>query len=150
MMLLFASCQENSCNPLNTFSGIAERDENGVLKNDDSRDWRFNDHWEPREHNLFEKKYNTDCLSSPRNSIIAYPNPTTGSFNVVFNKGQYAKVDLRLVDFDCNTLISVDDIEDNSVGLQATNFDRKGIVRLYYRFVEDGCEVQGHGDIRIE
>ena len=151
LLLIFASCRENSCNPLSAFTGVTTRDASGTLIEDDPVDWKLNEtNWGPAEEQLFDSTYSTDCLASSKYTIIAYPNPTSGAFNVMFSKGDYAKVDLRLVDFDCRTLISINGIEDNSIGLEPSGFGQKGVVRLYYKFIEDGCEVRGHGDIRIE
>jgi hypothetical protein len=150
VIFMSSSCREGSCDPLNSFNGITQRDDSGKLIKEDKMDWKFGDKWEEREQSLFPTNLDNTCIPPPRYTIIAYPNPTSGSFNVMFNKGDYTKVDLRLVDFDCRTLISIDDFEDNSIGLEPANIGKKGIVRLYYRFVEDGCEYQGHGDIRIE
>ena len=106
LALLGLSCgKETSCNSFSGFSGIAERDRWGILLKDDKNDWRFNDHWSKKELALFKKTYKTNCFPPSHFSISVYPNPTDGPFNVVFNKTEPTKVDLRLVDSACNTLV---------------------------------------------
>lgn len=146
---LLSSCREDGCNPMLNFSGITERDENGKLITTDENDWKLKDHWQQRERALFDKAYDNTCVAPPNFSVMAYPNPNQGTFQIVFNKSNATTVDLRLVDFDCRRLITVDGITSNSIALQPENYNKEGIVRLFYRFIEDGCEYQGHGDIMI-
>lgn len=150
LSILQTSCREDGCNPMVNFSGITERDDAGKLLSVDEHDWKFKDHWKEPEKALFDKSYNSDCVAPSNFTIMAYPNPNEGTFQIAFNKSAATKVDLRLVDFDCRRLISVDDITSNSIALQPENYNKDGIVRLYYRFIEDGCEYQGHGDIMIK
>lgn len=98
---------------------------------------------------LFDKTYNTKCAPPSHFTIVAYPNPTTGQFQVTFNKTVPTRVDLRLIDSECRTITSRDGIESNSFAFQAGSGKKEGMVRLYYKFIEDGCEYQGHGDIQI-
>jgi hypothetical protein len=147
---MFISCREHSCDPLWNFSGITKRNSAGILVSHDDGDWTLKDKWGNREIELFDKDYNTDCYPPYTYSILAYPNPTKGEFQLVFDKSNATQVDIRLVDFDCRVLVSHDGIRSNSIGLQSGNYTRNGIVRLYYKFIEDGCEYQGHGDIQIE
>ncbi len=150
VFILSASCKEDDCNPLMNFSGITERDDRGKLLTADTKDWTLKDKWSDHEKHLFSSTHKTNCFPPSHFSIMAYPNPTEGTFQVNFSKSEATKVEIRLVDFDCRTLISVDDIESNSIGLEPGNFEGTGIVRLYYKFIEDGCEYQGHGDIQIQ
>ena len=147
--LLF-SCAGNNCNGIGKFSGITQRDDTGKLLSLDKNDWTLRDHWNDAELALFDKTYKTNCTPPSNFTITAYPNPTTGQFQVTFNKTTATRVDLRLVDSECNILTARDGIEGNSFGMQASSSKKNGVARLYYKFIEDGCEYEGHGDIRIE
>ena len=116
----------------------------------DKDDWTLRDKWIEGENNLFDTIYKTDCYPSSAFSIVAYPNPTPGEFQLIFSKTLYTIVDIRLVDAECNVLVSRTGINSNSIGLHSGNLKKNGIIRLYYKFIEDGCEYQGHGDIQIE
>jgi len=143
------SCSGTNCQELGNFSGITERDDKGVLLSEDKDDWTLNDHWNEQQLALFDTTYKTDCLPSSHFTIYAYPNPTEGQFQVKFNKTTATKIDLRLIDSDCNIISSQNDIEDNSYGLRATADKDGEVLRLYYRFIEDGCQYEGHGDIMV-
>lgn len=144
------SCAHDNCNGIGKFSGITQRDDSGKLISRDNDDWNLHDHWDEAELALFEKTYKTNCTPPSHFTITAYPNPTTGQFQVLFNKTNATRVDLRLVDSECNVLTARDGIESNSFGMQAKSNKPNGVARLYYKFIEDGCEYEGHGDIRIE
>lgn len=116
----------------------------------DKGDWGLKDKWSEREQALFETLYKIDCYPPSTFSIVAYPNPTDGVFQLAFNKSNATQVDIRLVDSGCRILLSHDAIKKNTIGLSAVDFDGNGIIRLYYKFIEDGCEYQGHGDIEIK
>ena len=144
-----SSCRKYGCDSDHIFAGITERDESGkLLKNDDS-DWTLKDKWGDREEALFDKTYNTTCFPPSHFTITAHPNPTTGQFQVSFTKTEATHLDIRLVDSDCNVISSHDRISANSIGLGVKPAEKSKILRVYYRFVEDGCEYQGHGDIMV-
>ncbi|HUR29830.1 MAG TPA: hypothetical protein VMZ69_00290 [Saprospiraceae bacterium] len=146
---LFQSCgKETDCKAFSGFSGITERDKWGILLKADNNDWSFRDHWGNKELALFDTTYKTNCFPPSSFTISVYPNPTDGVFNVVFQKTVPTKVDLRLVDSKCTTIVYHDHIEKNTIGLQAGDI-KNDIVRLYYKFIEDGCEYEGHGDVQI-
>jgi hypothetical protein len=147
---VLSSCAPDTCKGIGKFSGITERDDNGKLMSQDKNDWTLHDHWNDDEHALFDKTYKTNCAPPSNFTITAYPNPTKGQFQVSFNKTSATRVDLRLIDSDCNILTSRDGLQSNSFGMQAKTKKKNGMVRLYYRFLEDGCEYEGHGDVRIE
>ena len=147
--IILSGCKEDSCSSLSGFSGITERDDFGKLIKTDENDWTLKDHWSSAESGLFEKAYRTDCVPPSSFAITAHPNPTNGPFQVNFSKTDYTKVDLRLVDSNCNIILSHDNIQSNTLGMQAGGV-KDGVVRLYYKFVEDGCEYEGHGDIKLE
>ncbi len=148
-MYFISACNETDCSALNSFSGITERDESGKLIRADSKDWTFHDQWSDQEKGLFGSSYKTNCPPPSHFTIMAYPNPTDAQFNITVNKTDATRVELRLVDDDCTTFISLDEMRSNSIGLQPEGFKQHGLVRLYYKFIEDGCEYQGHGDIHI-
>lgn len=144
-----ASCRNQACEDIRSFSGVTERDANGNLIGPDNDDWTLRDHWSDGEISLFDTTYNTNCFPPSHFTIIAYPNPTTGQFQVTFNKTVATRVDLRLIDSECRAITSRDGIQTNSFAFQARTEKKVGMVRLYYKFIEDGCEYQGHGDIQI-
>ena len=149
VILINISCKKNGCGIFTTFSDFTERDPYSTLIRNDPDDWTLKDHWDEWEMNLFDTTYKTNCVAPSNFSIVAYPNPTSGPFQLSFSKTRATKVDYRLIDDECNVIASRDDITGNAMGLQAGAI-KDGIVRLYYRFVEDGCEYQGHGDIMIK
>ena len=148
IVLLFISCKKYGCDSEFIFDGITERDERGQLIKDENADWTLKDKWGDTEKSLFDTTYNTTCYAPSKYTISVHPNPTSGPFQVNFTKSAAMHVDMRLVDADCNVITSIDDIRANSYGMQV-NLDKSKIVRLYYRFIEDGCEYQGHGDILV-
>lgn len=58
-----------------------------------------------------------------------------------------ARLDLRMVDRSYNLLFSKDSIEVNLISFNLENLVLKDTVRMYYKFVNAGCEYRGHGDI---
>jgi len=143
------SCRNKDCNDIRNFSGITERDDNGKLLKADKNDWTLRDHWTDGEMDLFDTTYNIKCPAPSHFTIIAYPNPTSGQFQVIFNKTVPTRVDLRLIDSECGIVSTHNGIETNTFAFQAGSGKKDGMVRLYYKFIEDGCEYQGHGDIQI-
>jgi hypothetical protein len=146
--IVLSACKEDSCSGIMGFRGITARNAAGYLTKNDPNDWTLKDHWSGSEAGLFNKTYKTGCVPSSAFSITVHPNPTTGPFQVAFNKTEYTTVDLRMVDDNCNIILAHDNIKADKMSLQAGNM-KNGIVRLYYKFVEDGCEYAGHGDIQI-
>lgn len=148
-IITFSSCRKYGCDSEFMFAGITERDESGKLVKNDDSDWSLNDKWGDQEKALFDTTYNTTCFPPSHFTITAHPNPSTGQFQVRFTKTAATHLDIRLVDSDCNIISSQDRISANSIGLGVKAVEKSKIVRLYYRFVEDGCEYQGHGDIMV-
>jgi hypothetical protein len=149
-LLIFSSCRKYGCDSADIFSGITERDENGQLIKSDDNDWKLKDSWGDQEQALFDKTYDKTCFLPSHFTISVHPNPTPGPFQVSFTKTAATHLDLRLVDSDCNVITSKDNLTANAMGMQVNTEEKSKIVRLYYRFVEDGCEYQGHGDIMIK
>ena len=64
--------------------------------------------------------------------------------------------EFRLVDEKFNKLVSLDSIFTKDtfnykrIQINVTSFNQKGILRLYYKMIENNCEAIGHGDILIE
>ena len=150
VLLFIHACDSHNCNT-SLFTGITARDYNGnLLSGPDPDDWNFDEDWGKSVSNLFDSNFDTDCNPPYPYAIFAYPNPCDGTFALTFDKDSVTSVELRLVNFVCGTLVTLDDITERNIFIQPENNDQKGIVRLYYKFVRDGCEFRGHGDISIE
>ena len=144
------SCNDDHCF-LSQFSGISSTDANGAqLSAKDVDDWNLDDEWDIRESNLFDSNLDIACIPTFDYVIIAYPNPCNGTFALHLEKDSTTSVELRLVNDDCNTLVKLDGITSNEVHLHPDNEDQIGIARLYYKFIKEGCEFRGHGDISFQ
>jgi hypothetical protein len=157
--LIASSCVENSEDdnpPMDDtifFTGITPTDPNGLALGDpDPTDWRFDDEWTEQEAALFpeEPTFALGCMPNINYEIMAFPNPSNGIFSLLFQKESTTQVELRLVNEDFNTLISIDEVAQDIIQLNAGTFGIKDTVRLYYRFIEGNCEYRGPGDIVIE
>ncbi len=129
------------------FKGITAKDDNGVPISNDSTDWNIKDSWMDKEKNLFSKHYKTDCQPGFDYLIDLYPNPNNGIFSLYLKMPNDARLDLRMVDRSYNLLFSKDSIEVNLISFNLENLVLKDTVRMYYKFVNAGCEYRGHGDI---
>ncbi|MEO6130294.1 MAG: hypothetical protein ABIQ02_00495 [Saprospiraceae bacterium] len=140
------ACGDTHCNP-ELFTGITLRDYNGSpLSAEDPDDWTFNDNWHEGIRNFFSEQYETNCNPTYTYSIVAYPNPCNGIFALSFGKDSLTKVDIRVVNFVCGTLVSLSTTQhENNFQLEPKEENR--IVRVYYKFIKEGCEFQGHGDV---
>ena len=64
--------------------------------------------------------------------------------------------EFRLVDEKFNKIISLDSIVTSDtfnfkdILFDVRSFNKKGMLRLYYKIIEDNCEFRGHGDILVE
>ncbi|HUR31765.1 MAG TPA: hypothetical protein VMZ69_10070, partial [Saprospiraceae bacterium] len=150
LSMTFTSCRKYGCDSEYIFSGITERDESGKLLKNDGTDWTLKDKWGDQEKALFDQTYKTTCFPPSHFTISAHPNPNKGQFQLNFSKTDATYLDVRLVDSDCNVISSHDRISANGIGLGVKAEVKSKIFRVYYRFVEDGCEYQGHGDIMVK
>jgi len=154
LAILMSNCKEDVVNPPAEskiyFRGLTQTDANGWVITNDTTDWRMNDTWLKQESDLFAANYNSGCLQNYKNEIVAYPNPAGAKFNLVFNKLESTRLELRLVDKNFNPLYSNDSIWGNEIQLDASVYGIKDTIRLYYKFIENNCEFRGHGDILIK
>lgn len=128
------------------FGGITTTDVQGVPILIDSTDWNTDDSWNDKEAKLFNKKFKTDCLPGFEYFIGIFPNPNNGNFMVILDKPDNAIFDLRLVDRTYNVVLSKDSVASKQFNLNLTNIT-KDTFRMYYKFINAGCEFRGHGDI---
>ncbi len=117
---------------------------------DDPTDWTFTDKWSTKEAGLFQSSYQTTCSPDASYEILVYPNPNNGVFTLSVKKPLNAKLEIRLVDKNFKTLIANDEIVSSTIQLNASTFGIKGVVRLYYKLVDNNCEFRGHGDVKIQ
>ena len=150
LLFVFSQCKRGDLPLIPAFSGVTVTDNLGVKLSDDPTDWTFTDRWSSKEAGLFQSSYPLSCTASTTLSIIAYPNPSNGIFILEIAKPGTARLEIRLVDKNFNTLITNDAITSTAVQLNASTFGIKGLVRLYYRLIDNGCEYRGHGDIKIQ
>jgi hypothetical protein len=131
------------------FNGITKTDEQGVPITLDSTDWNIKDVWMLKEQALFPNQYKTDCKPDWPYTIVLYPNPNNGYLAMSLNMPDDARLDIRLVDRFYNVLLSKDSIDKKQIIFDVKNQIPKDTLRMYYKFVNSGCEFRGHGDIII-
>jgi hypothetical protein len=151
ILIIISGCKKDEDIETINFGGITETDYAGNIISEDPTDWQFNDTWSNKEKSLFDAPFLTSCETlDPSFYFYAYPNPcndvvTLSSFGSV----EY-NISYRIVDKNYNIIFSSDEfnsfvhIDLNSYGVSNET------VRVYYRLQFDECELQGHGDIRIE
>ncbi len=153
LVLLVACKKSEPTTPTITFSGISSKDEAGNSLTQDTADWLFNRVWSDKEISLFSSilKTNHNCTVPKQFLMLAYPNPCTNAINIYAGKNADTKVELRLVDTDFNILLKNDTIltSNNMFQINLTTLQKKGLLRLYYRFLEQDCEYRGYGDIEV-
>lgn len=149
LLFVHYSCEEQHCHA-SQFQGISQTDINGgPLTSPDPDDWNFDDDWDKGLKNLFETDHETNCNPDYNYWIAAYPNPADNVFAIALGKDSLTSVDMRLVNFVCGTEFSIDGFTGDDLQIQVDNGGQSGIMRLYYKFIKDGCEFQGHGDILV-
>ncbi len=150
VLCCFISCKKNDNNLEKTtidFGGITSTDIQGVAITTDSTDWNIFDTWNNKENDLFSKHYQTDCQPVLNYKIDLFPNPNKRVFSLLLDMPDDARLDFRMVDRFYNLLVSKDSIESKYINFDFQNLVPKDTVRMYYRFVQSGCEFRGHGDI---
>ncbi|MGB4847155.1 MAG: hypothetical protein WBP41_04515 [Saprospiraceae bacterium] len=144
------SCEEQPCHH-DIFKGLTSTDYDGsALSAADPDDWTFTDHWDNDIMDLFDSDHDANCEPSFNYSIIAYPNPCNGLFDLHFDKDSSTTVDIRIRNDECDILANIDGVTSNTIQIQSQNNSPQKIVRLYYKFIRNNCEYQGHGDIYFE
>ena len=131
------------------FSGILIRDERGLPLNPvDPDDWNIKDTWVEQEMSLFGNNLKTDC-AAPGYEIIAYPNPVLNKSFIAVYKPDSVQYAIRIVDKDFKVLFKKDSIKTKAILIDYASFGIKDTVRVYYKFINGGCEFRGHGDVVI-
>jgi len=153
--LIIISCdKEKDDNNIDeiVFSGITMRDNVGNTLSQDTNDWQLHDNWTDKENSLFFEKMNGICSTEDYDYyIISYPNPCSGMFFLHLSKPNYSRLAFRIVDKDFNILLSRDSITSTCIAINIGEFNVSNeIVRIYYKFFGQNCELKGHGDIKIE
>ena len=131
------------------FSGILLRDERGLpLSPVDPDDWNIKDTWVEQEMSLFGSNLKTDCPTTDY-EIIAYPNPTRGISAIHVYKPDSIRLAIRIVDKNFKTLFAKDSLYSKINLIDYSSFGITDTVRVYYKFINGGCEFRGHGDVVI-
>lgn len=154
LVTLFIGCDKDKECDLPLFSGIAWTNVNGEpMSNPDPDDWTIDDEWNDTEENLFDSDLETNCTPSFDYWISAYPNPipdyNNSFFSLAIGKDSITAVELRIVDRLCNVIHSIDNNVAHNIAFNLQGHEGETL-RLYYKFIKDGCEFRGHGDIQIE
>ncbi len=151
LLTLFACNKSNSEQTNIVFSGITSTDESGNFLSQDTSDWRFDRTWSDKEIGLFSSilKTSLNCSVPKEYLMTAFPNPCKESVFINALKNTDTKIEVRLVDADFNILMKNDTILNTNSLFQVnlSNLQKKGMLRLYYRFIKGDCEYRGHGDI---
>ncbi len=153
LALLLSNCKEEDIQPIAEkiyFTGLTQTDNNGWPITFDSTDWKTNDTWVKQESDLFSNIYQSGCNQSYINQIIAYPNPCYGILSLAFDKKNFTRFEMRIVDENMKTLFSSDSITTKYIMINGMDYGIKDTVRVYYKFIENNCEFRGHGDILIK
>jgi hypothetical protein len=133
------------------FTGITPTDANGnLMALPDTTDWNTTDVWTPEEMDLFTAQYTTGCAPSFDYKIYMYPNPCISTFRLTVEKDSTTRIALRLIDENFKVLHSIDSIPANALAFDASALGIKDTIRMYYKFIKNGCEYRGHGDILIK
>ncbi len=147
-LLVTISCEKNEDRII--FSGITETNGVGEILSEDNTDWNFNDDWNSIEKSLFKINYEKSCTNDLGNySIIGYPNPCYNICDLHIQLPENKLIDIRVVDDKFNILISQDSL-DKDIALNFNNLNiHNKLLRVYYRVYDTDCELNGHGDIKI-
>lgn len=131
------------------FSGILLRDERGLpLSPVDPDDWNIKDIWVEQEMSLFGSNLKTDCPATDY-EIIAYPNPAKAKAAIHVYKPDSVRLAIRIVDKNFKTLLAKDSLYTKINMIDFAAFGITDTVRVYYKFINGGCEFRGHGDVVI-
>ncbi|WP_159476091.1 hypothetical protein [Dyadobacter sp. 3J3] len=151
----FFSCNQNDPGDLVktpekiSFSGILVRDERGLpLSEVDPDDWNIKDTWVEQEMSLFGSNLKTNCPATDY-EIIGYPNPTRGQTAIHVYKPDSVRLAIRIVDKNLKTLFAKDSLYSKINLVDFSAFGITDTVRVYYKFINGGCEFRGHGDVVI-
>lgn len=131
------------------FSGISRTNNFGVVLSADTTDWKFNDIWKPQESSLFTSNHQSDCKMAFNYRLTSFPNPAKDIVTLNPSLPVSARIELRVVDQNFNKLFSLDSLR-GPIQIRVSEWGIKGIVRVYYKFIDNNCEFKGHGDILLE
>lgn len=151
---LFSCNQNDPTDPVKEpekikFSGILVRDAKGLpLSPVDPDDWNIKDTWVEQEISLFGSNFRTDCPATDY-EIIAYPNPAIDKASIHVYKPDSVRLAIRIVDKNFKTLFAKDSLYSKINMVDFSAFGITDTVRVYYKFINGGCEFRGHGDVVI-
>lgn len=153
--ILIISCESNKNDEkkeIIIFNGFTSTDDFGNILTSDPTDWKLTDVWNLKESSLFAEKRNSTCTSNILDySIIAFPNPCADIINLDLNFPTGFAITLRIVDRYYNSLLSLDNITSKNLSILVSDFNiTNDTIRIYYKFLGVNCELNGHGDIKIE
>jgi len=152
-IFFFSSCdEETNSTDVVIFKGITTTDFQGVVISADPDDWKLYEHWINKESALFNEKYVNVCDTiNNQYAAISFPNPCNGAFILHFDKPDSCRLAYRLVDKNFKVLRTNDSVYADLLYINLLSDSLPaGIVRMYYKFYGQGCELRGHGDIQIE
>jgi len=153
LAVLVSYCKEEDIQPVAEkiyFTGLTQTDIYGWPLTIDTSDWKTTEIWVKQETDLFANVYQSGCVQSYNNQITVYPNPSYGNISFALDKLVSTRVEMRLVDEDFKTLFSIDSITSSYITFNGMDFGIKDTIRVYYKFIENNCEFNGHGDILIK
>jgi hypothetical protein len=153
-LIFLFSChpeEKNISNDPYVFSGISMKDESGQDLSIDTNDWKLMEFWDKRERALFGDRGILPCDTAQFYwAISAYPNPASAVLNLWVSKPDSAKYSYRLVDQNLRVILSKDSVSEKNISLNLTGLNASdSILRMYYIFIGDNCQLNGHGDIEI-
>jgi hypothetical protein len=158
IFLVFSCEKENDF----FFSGITERNNNGIPGSVDETDWRFDDVWSEKEEKLFDPNNFEDTyyitgwpdINVPSSNCEFFPNPVEKYFHIRFLSSADT-LEYVIVNNDYDIILSYKEVGIfTGVRIIDTSdrdkFKANTIYRIYYKLKYlDGKVERGHGDILI-
>ena len=159
LSVFFISCKKENTETPSTiqFNGITPTDVDGnFIGQKDTTDWGFQMNWEERAFAFFNDERRPGCDNSEAyEAYAATPNPTPDEINLGFWLLDSSDLEIRIVDKNFNLLKSIDftnalGINYNSVTIDLSDIELKDTVRLYYKIIDEDCELRGSGVVVIQ
>lgn len=147
-------------------SGITETDANGeLLGTVDTTDWKIGDLWTDKEEALFHSLELTSAQAYLKSTsgisfktielFPASPNPCQWCFSLSIGNGLgVGKFEYVFVNTNLTILASgvygafKTGANSFNYSLNDSTFKPNNLYRMYYKFIIDGLEYKGHGDIK--
>lgn len=153
-ILIFASCDRKG------YKKITEADEAGNIIGDaDPTDWTEDDKWKSGIDELIAQGCDLEGVGTASSVTVnhAFPNPTNGISNIVFEVGDTCLMRFVIVDkyntvYERNCMHLSTGVNFFAFNIAELAVSVGGRYRLYYDFLDESNTVfyKGHGDIHFQ